>query len=169
MSSKLYIANTSKHVQEVQYWVAESARPFSQTIGIGQQELIYNTPRASLTDHTHIVEQLERYGLVDVRQIGRNKAYAGLCFQFDKPINIDAIASGMAHNDEAMETVSIEERKKGAAALHRTANEATGGKVAEVELEVIEQVKQGSDANTTSESISVASEGRAPRKGNKGN
>lgn len=166
--SKLYVANTSKHVQEVQYWVAGATRAFSQTIGIGQQALIYDTPTATLNDHAHIVEQLARYGVVSAdeigHRIGNKKRYTGLCYRFEKPVNIEAIQAGLAHNDEVIDAVSLEQRKISAATLHHNVNETSRGGAPEVELEFIEQQQPGSNADTKSESLSVVSEGRTSRR-----
>lgn len=155
MTQKLYIANTSKHVQELHFWVLGSGRPFVQTVPMGGQIQINAGANASAADYAHIIEQLATYGLIPVKEIGREEKYSGLCYQFDKPIDIDSIKSGLASNDEVLEKVALEQRKIAAASTNANLQEVSRGHVSEVDMSIEEQQKQGDDADILSETISV--------------
>lgn len=168
MLQKLFVANTSKHNQELHYWVLGAPRAYSETVPVGQQiELCKGKPLTN-DDFNHIIQQLERYGAVSVKSLGKHKKYAGVCYQFDKPIDIDAIYEGIQHNDNAIAEESLENRKAVAAAMNHNLNEVSRGHVSEVELTIEEQTKPGSDEPTKIETISAVREGKTPRKARSG-
>lgn len=161
--TKLYIANCSKQVQEFLYKLPEIDRvkSFRVTIQPGAQALIYKDAEHQLL--MRVVDQHAMYGLKAVSEIDRTKEYTGLCYQFDKPIDVEKIMYAMAQNDDAVELLSHEVRKQSAAGLsHSIDNMMLGSeqKLTSVEVEVLEQPKNASDTSEKMvETIQVAKPG----------
>lgn len=142
----LFISNTSKQVQEVNYWIGGNRKHFTTKIQPGRQESIY--PNGTSDDHANIVEQLRPYGLTAVNEIDRSREFIGLCFQFDKPIATDRLVPVFKHNDEVLTDRAHQNRAEAALAmddgLSRSAQE-TGAKFQGLEVEVEEQEQKGVD------------------------
>jgi hypothetical protein len=100
---KLYIANCSKFVQDFLFKLPEQTRAnnYRAQIGLGQQSLILGKD-IDLETAKFIIAQHVKYGLIAVSEIDRTKAYFGLCYQFDKPIDVERIMQGVAHNTEQL-------------------------------------------------------------------
>lgn len=136
----LYIANASKQRHDFIYRIPEESAPRRQQIPAGGQIVVYQ-PNASMEVLSVIVDQHLRYGLMDVAEIDRRKPFIGLCYRFDKPINVEKIMQADEHNSDVLDEQSLDARKLSAAALHGAITEATGGaaNIESLELEVVQQ------------------------------
>jgi hypothetical protein len=142
----LFIFNTSKNYQEINFRIPGNQRHFTVKIGPAQQESIYK--EGTREDHEMIVEQLRTYGLRAASEIDRMKEYVGLCYQFDKAITPDRMVPVFAHNDEVIVREAQQRRQEAAVAmdegLSRSAQE-TGVKFNGLELGLEEQERKGVD------------------------
>jgi hypothetical protein len=159
----LYVANLSRNVLEFTYRVAGENRYFTTKILPFAQESIYS--RGTPDELASIVDQNKPYGLVAVSDIDRTKAFIGMCYQFDKPIQPDKMIPVARHNDDVLTRDAQESRKITAIAmdnaLARSAQE-TGLKFNGVEVELEEQEQKGSDTQIN-ETIAVEGQGRSRR------
>lgn len=162
----LYVANASKQKHDFIYRIPEETSVRRQQIAPGAQIVVYQ-PNATLEVVKAIVDQHAIYGLVDVAEIDRRKPFVGLCYRFDKPINVEKIMQADEHNSGVLERESQEARKLSAAALHNAIERATEGavRIENLELEVVQQ--NGNSEPGLNETVSVtrdASE-QPPRRG----
>lgn len=136
----LYVANTTKQAHEFVYRVPEDHQPKKVVIKAGAQVVVH-APNLPLEVVSAIVEQHERYGLMDVAELDRRKPFIGLCYRFDKPINVEKIMQADEHNFDVLEGVSSDARKvAAAAALNKISGDYSGGaQVDSVEFEVVAQ------------------------------
>lgn len=165
MSSKFYVANTSKQHNEFTFWVPEQRRPFTQMIRAGTQELIY--PQGEREVHESIIQQHQHYGIKPLSEIDRAKGFVGLCYQFDSPISTDRLNEIMLRNDGALTESSLERRKEAAAALESSLSEIAENShngLRSLEIEVVEEARKGVDTQV-SETISIEKPGRRGRRG----
>jgi len=162
----LYVANCSKQKHDFIYRIPEETSIRRQQIAPGSQIVVYQ-PNSALEIVKAIVDQHAIYGLVDVADIDRRKPFVGLCYRFDKPINVEKIMQADEHNSGVLERESQEARKLSAAALHNAIERATEGavRVENLELEVVQQ--NGSTEPGLNETVSVTREGTGepPRRG----
>lgn len=146
----LYISNTSKQIQEVNFWIGGNRKHFTTKIQPGRQESVY--PAGTRDDHALIVEQLRPYGLTAVSDIDRSKEFIGLCYQFDKPIPAERLAPVFKHNDNVLTDMAKQNRAEAALAmddgLSRSAQE-TGAKFQGLEVELAEQEQKGVDTHVS--------------------
>lgn len=156
---KLYIANTTKQHHDFIYRTPDMGKTTHQVIQVGGQVQIWKDDTHAALDF--IINQHASYGLVPVNEIDRTKTFIGLCYSFDKPVDIDAIVRATAHNDDVLVERGLDARKNAAAALNDSMNQDTGGKVNALELEVVEDAKKGEDSDTEkfAETIEVVTEG----------
>jgi len=158
----LYIANASPRNHHLHYRIPENDRVFDRLIAAGSQvKLTYGQ---DATDH--IINQLRPYGLISVKEIGRNKEFSGLCFSIDKPVDVEAIRNGLDEVDQIAIANALEVRKNGAIAaddaMEKVARQG-GAQVNSVEIEVTEQSKGPSDTDAKfNQTIAVEREGRRP-------
>jgi len=173
---KLYIANTTKHIQEFLYRIPEFDRVFPQTIQPGQQVLIYQDAPKDVLEH--IVNQhtdTPKPFCVSVEEAARNHGFIGLIYSFDKPVPLTKIERQFEANDEALAEQGGEQRKEAAAALsHTTDQQASnmGASVNALEMSIVEQTQKGAQNNEKgiNEVVSVVKPGKASKggKGGKG-
>lgn len=161
--TKLYVANTTKQVQQFHYWVGETQRPLVQEIPVGGQILVYKAD-AQRHELEKIIEQHERYGLVNVNEIDRTKAFIGCCYRYDEPVDIEKIMRAITHNDEVLQERGVESRKNSVAALDGTLRGSAGNDLMNLETEVTEIAPKGSDNDTMKENIAIESSKPSRRK-----
>lgn len=111
----LFIANTTKQVYELHFWIEGSKRPYVTIVRPGTQADIY--PQGTRSEHERIIEQHIIYGLKAVNEIDRSKDFIGQCYQFDKPIPYDRLMSTYQRNDTVMNQQAQERRKEAAIAM----------------------------------------------------
>lgn len=164
---KLYVANTTKQNHEFWYRVPESQKVTMQRIPAGGQELIYKD--ASAHDLEKIIEDHAAYGLIPVSEIDRTKAFIGMCYQLDTPVEVEKIMVAAAHNDTVLDKVSLESRKAAAASIETSIREVEGSGLNAFETQVVEQTRPGDERETMDETIEVVQPGaRGPRRKSKG-
>lgn len=106
---KLFIGNATRQNYVFAYRLPER-KVVTQDVPHGGQ--IQITGDLSTKDIDAILEQHQPYGLVAVSDIDRTKAFAGLCYQFDKPIPITQLMRAMKHNVDALVERGKEIRKE---------------------------------------------------------
>lgn len=164
---KLYVANCSKQEFQFTYMIPENPRAFSHHIRAGAQIEINN----GQDEIDAIIKQHAIYGMMEVGKVQRG--FGGLCYRLEKPINVDAIESGMSQSDQEMIDRALEVRKVGAAAADQIINtkaQEMGLKVKSgIEVEVIEEKKNAADTDSKfNQTIEVVHEGLAPIKRGRG-
>lgn len=160
----LYVANVSKQVFQLHFWVERTSRPIVVEIPPGSQKKIYQ--EGARSDHENIVGQHKMYGLIPVSEIDRHKGFVGQCYQFDTPISMERLFETMTNNDDTLYEQSAERRKEAAASaddLLKRAAQETDSKVSSFEIEIEEIEQKGVDTQVH-EVISM-SEDEQPRRG----
>jgi hypothetical protein len=131
---KMYVANLTKQVQSFCYRLPEGRSPRQQEIAIGGQTLLSGDLTKMEVDS--IIEQHAKYGLVDVAEIDRTKPFAGLCYSIDKPISVEKIRRGLAHNDDVLVDRGRQTQKEAALAVARQVNETNPNALTALEMDV---------------------------------
>jgi hypothetical protein len=161
--ARLYIANCTKQRHEFLYRAPEQKNHIKQPIEIGSQIAVWKSDgTASRDDLQIIVEQHTAYGLVDVSEIDRTKHFVGMCYSFDKPVDIQKIMYTIESNDAVLEQRSLDLRKEGASVISHTLNQIAsdaGNGLNNVEIEVKEVVAPGKEMRFD-EKITVTQNGR---------
>lgn len=144
---KLYVANMTKQFHDFLYTVPEEkkqGRFRMQRIAPGEQIRVYQDDMTQ-ADVDAIVSQHEIYGLIGVNEIKRTKAFIGLCFSVDKPVDMEKFMVAEQHNDAVLADRGVEIRKNAAVAVadHISRNRESSGDLAGLDVEVIEQPKRG--------------------------
>lgn len=164
--TKLYIANCSKQVHHLVYRAPGQDRLASQDIAPGTQQVVWK--ETSREDLDFIIEQHLPYGLRPASEVMNSHQFIGLCFQFDKPIDVDKIVSAYETNDSHLKKRGEEIRKETASAMsHDLADKYEGNLKS---IEVIEEDKGGDSVTSVNETIQLETvretRGRGrPRKG----
>lgn len=115
----LYIANCTSAVLDFQYRVPGDdlqmlRRVQMQRIGPGMQQRIH--AEAPLAVLEAIVKQHERYGLIPVEEVPRTKGFIGICYSYDKPVDLERFQYAVDHNLGALHDVGDQRRLEQAAA-----------------------------------------------------
>lgn len=163
---KLFIANTSTHVQEFLYRIPEFGRKvFQQFIPVGAQVMIYKDDSKELLEgilaqHTDTPMPF----CVHADEAAKVKNFAGLVFSFDKPVPGSVIDERFEINQEALELFAAEQRALSAVAADANMSETAeriGGSFRNVEQTVIEENKKSEDPNAKklNETVSVDRQG----------
>jgi len=163
--TKLYLANCTKQRHEFLYHAPEQRQLTKQDIEIGSQILVWrDAPRDHLIA---ILTQHEPYGLVDVADIDRSKHFVGMCYSFDKPIDVNKIMYTVENNDKILEERGLEARKEAAQVISHSLSQVaadSGNGLNAVDVEIKELPPPGKDSNF-SETITVETRGRGrPRR-----
>lgn len=162
--SKLFVANLTKQEFQLIYWVENSKKPVVTKIKPGQQESVY--PQGNHVDHERIVDQHRMYGLIPVSELDRKPGFVGQCYQYDAPIPLDRLYTGMTNNEDALIKEALERRKEAVASsddLMQKAAQETDSRLGNFEVE-IEEVEQKGVEQTVHEVLSVGSETQEPRR-----
>lgn len=159
----LYIANTTPRIHHLHYRIPEGPRVLDRSISPGSQVKLSH----SADEVDYIIRQLSPYGLIPVKEIGRNKDFSGLCYTIDKPVDVDAIRNGLDETDTAAIEKALEMRKANAIAADDAMEKVSrqgGAQINNLEIEVTEQAK-GPDDNAPkfAQTIGVEREGRRGR------
>lgn len=170
---KLFLANTTKHIQHLLFRLPGNARIFEQKIAPGSQSPIYQdssreTLEYILKQHTDTPKPF----VIPVDEVGKHPFFVGMIYSFDKPVPSFHIEETFIHNDEELEKEGLENRKAAAVAINETLQEGAkemGASVSELELSVTEQSRQGEKADTQKlqETIQVEQPGKKNKPGRK--
>jgi hypothetical protein len=117
---KLHIANTTPQQHLFQYWVPEVTKLQEQLIAPGSQ-IVLEADKSVLDG---ILAAHRRYGIVEAREAGRTAKFSGLCFQFDKPIKVDALGVAAERRHDFEGERANEVRTATVAAIHTSINDA---------------------------------------------
>jgi len=161
--AKLFIANCTKTLKELNYHVREQVKTFRQPIKIGHQVQIWKD--ASIEELQYIVDQLMKYGLRDAREAYKDKNFVGLCFSFDKPVKADLLEAMIEKNYKLLDDRAQEARVNSALVLnHRIQKEMqeTGlpGGLRELSVTVKEEKRPGEniDKDPLHEQVKVSAQ-----------
>lgn len=156
---KMYVGNCTQQVQSFQYRVPEQSGVRMQQIEIGSQTQLSGDLNQKQIDS--IVEQHARYGMVREDEIDRTKKFSGLVYQIDRPITKVKLGYLIDVNQKALTKIGEENRKNAAVAISSDLEKAAPGATS-VELEVVEDEKQGGDI-TLNETVHVEDHERTGR------
>lgn len=156
---KVYVANTTRQVQDFVWRSIEGRVPHRMAIDVGQQVVLPGDWKTE--DIKYLEEQHRRYGLVAVDEIDRTRDFIGLCFSVDKPIAVEKIRRALTTNQAVLEERGRELRKQAAVAVANQVQSAypESGLTA-LEMVVQEERKDGG-APAVNEGIRVPTAGQA--------
>lgn len=153
---KVYLANTTRQVQDFVWRSIGGKTPHRMQIDVGQQVQLpgdWNTQ-----DIEYLEEQHRKYGLVKVDEIDRTRDFIGVCFSVDRPIPVEKIRRALQGNEAVLEARGRELRKQAAVAVTeqvRAAHPEAGLNAMEITIQ--EQRDDGADP-AVNEGIRVANE-----------
>jgi hypothetical protein len=171
--TKVYIGNATKQVLSFTYRIpGQGARV--QTVPIGGQVLLSGD--ITSTDAQHIIDQNEKYGLIDVKEIDRTKSFIGICYSLDKPIALSYLQRALDKNHEILVERGKEIRTNAALAVNQgleaeLEDNQLGG-LHQLEMEVVEESnpRRSDDAGPmVAEGVRVSKDAApAPQPGRRG-
>lgn len=150
----LYIANCSKQDQDFHYRTSRGGKTIIQLIRVGSQIKISGDLTGAQI--AYIVQQHEKYGFANVKDIDRSKDFVGVCYD-EKPISVEAIRHALSHNDLVLLQRGRKSREEAAVAAHQTVQQQLEGaanlEVLDVEIE--EEKTDKTEGDPLRESVSV--------------
>jgi hypothetical protein len=119
----LYVANCTRQPHDFLYRVpgedmALLRRIQIQRIEPGTQQRIHN--ECPLPVLEAIVEQHRKYGLIPVTEVPNAKAYVGLCYAFDRPVDFERLSYAVDHNLGVLHDRGVQQREEAAVAIDQT-------------------------------------------------
>ncbi len=112
--SSLFICNNTKQNHEFLWRIGEMHNPARRMIQAGQQIMI---PDLTTDNINSIISQHRVYGLQDANELSRRRAFAGLCYSIDKPVNTDSMLATYDLNDQQLQKSADDRRTVTAAAI----------------------------------------------------
>jgi hypothetical protein len=164
---KLFVANCTKHIQRFMYSVPEEKGMRTQRIEMGGQILVYQDASADVIKY--IIGQHEHYGLVSSNEVPRTRAFIGLCYSLDRPVDIEKIMTAVEQNDDVLIKRGQQIRQDSAVIFSNQMTEDVG----ELDRARIDIIETPTDANNKAvaegsrfkERITIAQEGKDPNGG----
>ena len=154
--AKLYIANLTRQHHHFIYRVPESGRMQTQRIEVGKQILVFGEAAPEVL--SAIIAQHEVYGIIAVSAIDQSRGrFTGICYQYNKPIDVAKIERGIAQNTDVLAAQGVEMRRTAALAGFDGAE----GRPAVGRVE-IEEVTPETGATKLHETILVHQDGHEP-------
>lgn len=185
MATKLYIANTSKQHVDFTYRlrdekaIAKTQSPTNregelileknyrtEKIPVGSQILV-GGGKLNEKQVACIIEQYADKGLRDSTGISRLQEYSGLCYRFDRPVDLEKVFLFFEQNDKHMNQRADDRREETAAAFAQgMQNRAHEMRVplARTEMETVEDTK-GGGVPRVANGFEIVTEGHTPRRG----
>jgi len=156
---KVFLANTTRQVQDFVWRSIEGRVPHRMQVDVGQQ--VQLPGEWSTQDIAYLDSQHRRYGVIPVDEIDRTKDFVGLCYSVDKPISVEKIRRALTTNQQVLEERGRELRKRAAVAVANqvTANHPDAGLTA-LEMTIQEERKDGGTPEVN-EGIRVPTAGQA--------
>lgn len=148
---KLFVANTTKQRNIFVYRVLETGRLRQIPIEPGSQMMVLDS---SSDEVNAVIEHHAIYGLINSRNIDQSKAFVGLCYNIDKPVESSVIEKAIRDNDHHLSRGAHQTRQASLAALDKTLSENESGYAGEMEF-TVEQVK-GRDENDDTPTVNEA-------------
>lgn len=164
--SILYVANATKHYQEILFRLPEATGARRMTIKPGEQLSIRDL---SMPDVEAIIRQNVVYGWTDVAAVDRTKPFVGIVYSVDRPIKADKIMGAMEHNLVVLTQRGKQNREMAAVATNATlerqieASNVADLKSMEVTIMEEDSKTKPADARQISESFIVDRHAEAPR------
>lgn len=138
----LFIANPTKQNNHLYYRVPEIQRVLEEIIPAGGQIQIAKHLNPTKVQLDEILRQLEAAGAVPANAINRAKDKRFiLVYQWDKPIDVDKIATALEKNDHLLQNISDEQFKETAEGTIHAISTLTQTEPTQAELKVIENVQ----------------------------
>ena len=142
--AKLYVANTTKQAHDFAFRVPaedDFARrvPRLSTIRIeagSQQQIMGEVSPAQINA---VVEQYLPYGLIPVDEVPSTRAFIGLCYSIDKPVDIERLTYALDHNQGVLFDRGKVQQKETAVATGNALEEMLRQPMREMEIEVLEE------------------------------
>lgn len=142
---KLYIANTTKQRHTFTFRVLETGRLRQIPIEHGSQMIVID---GTSDEVNAVIEHHVVYGLINSSNIDQSKAFVGLCYSIDKPVDASVIEKAIRDNDDHLSRGAHQTRQASLAALDRTLSENGTGYAGEMEF-TVEQAKGREDNDDT--------------------
>lgn len=162
---QMFVANATRQVVTFLYRIPDSSGVRAQDIPIGGQvQLSQDLPVEAVNA---IVEQHQRYGMVEAAQAYRSKGFAGLCYSLGSPVKMDTIAQLIDHNTDKLVELGQKIRQESAV----SANNVLDGDLREsgrpevlrnFEASVTEVARTGQVDTPFEETISVSRDAPEP-------
>lgn len=155
---KVYVANTTRQVQDFVWRSIGGRAPHRMAIDVGQQVQLPGEWQPE--DIEYLEQQHRRYGLVPVGEIDRTKDFIGVCYSVDRPIPVEKIRRALASNQEVLEERGRVLRQHAAVAVAQQVQQAhPAAGLTSLEMTIQEEVKDGG-APAVNEGIRVPTAGQ---------
>lgn len=163
---RIFVGNATKQVLTFSYRPpGKGVR--SQSVPIGGQIQLSGDLTTEEVDC--VISQNERYGLVDVKEIDRTKAFIGICYSLDKEISLSYLQRAFDQNHRVLVERGKEIRTNAAIAVNQgleaeLAENQLGG-LSQLEMSVVEQdsPSRSNDAGPmVAEGVRVSRDADAP-------
>ncbi|MFA9204829.1 MAG: hypothetical protein ACEQSH_00075 [Bacteroidia bacterium] len=115
---KMFVANCSQQDQHFMYRLPEQRRMREIMIPIGGQVMLPDHDKLSVTDIEAVVKQHSQYGMVDQNEAIRTRHFSGLCYNLDKPVDLDRVRFSIERNLGVLEDRGKRNREAAAVAVH---------------------------------------------------
>lgn len=162
----MYIANCTNQNIDFQYRLPENPKVIKQTIPIGQQIRIPGD--LSTPDVEAVIRQHAKYGLVAVSEIDRSRNFIGVCYQLDKPIQVDKLAKAIDHNYKVLDAIGKTIREEAAVVIENTIADSIPqrlGRLNELEIEIEERPSRVNPTQEEIHEVTLVSRTLEPRRG----
>jgi hypothetical protein len=137
---RVFVGNATKQILKFSYR-APGKGVRTQDVPIGGQVILSGdlTPE----EVECALSQNAKYGLIDVKEIDRSKAFIGMCYSLDRPISLSYLQRALDQNHNVLVERGKEIRTNAAIAVNQGLEtelaESGLGRVANLEMSVIEE------------------------------
>lgn len=154
---KVYVANTTRQVQDFVWRSLGGKAPHRMQIDVGQQVQLPGEWQPEDVDY--LEAQHRRYGLVPVGEIDRRKDFIGLCYSVNTPIPVEKIRRALDVNSAVLDERGRILRQHAAVSVAEQVRQAfPDSGLQAIEMVVQEDVKDGG-APKVNEGIRVPTNG----------
>lgn len=161
----LFIGNTTKQHHDFVFKMPETGRTISRKIQAGTQEVVFRDSTDAVVNA--VIDQHKKYGLVSETEAKKAKHFIGLLYSTEKPIKLGSLELAFHHNQEILEAQAEKNLEHiGQAAkesLDAISRDGEGSGLPRLELEVVEQAKEGRDTKVA-KGVEMTKPGVRPNK-----
>lgn len=145
---QLFVANLTKQDHDFVYRTkSDKNRTKVQLIPTGQQRQIFTN--AEHEDLDHIVKQHSPYGMLPEKEVLPGRTFVGLCYSFDKPVNLERFMVAEERNSSALVQLGVDVRSLQAAAIDSAIDDNAGSAtVNRLEVQTVQEVPRGGTLDT---------------------
>ena len=152
--STLYIANCTRQPHDFLYRVPGEdmqtlRRVQLQRIPAGGQMRIHT--EAPLSALQAIIDQHRDYGLMPVDEVVKTQGFVGLCYSFDKPVDLERLQYAFDHNQGVLQERGQKQREDAAVAVDQALEGQIGTPMTQTDVQVLEE----SDAPSLGAAVQV--------------